>query len=606
MTTFTHLLITSPKWHVYKGYAYGLPQSSMSTFERFPSGTAATATTTAFLELIGRMVQDSTTAAAPVVDPDLTGDVATASALAAATACVQTFLQLPVAPDFRVRTLRGPRQDGRLNLLLPFWQAAATKSAYSFCSELWNRIATGEEFDEIRPLNESLAARLSPFVSKRVNEFALVKGVTELGINLVRLPGDVLCLGTGSRSRWMFTTLTDATPRIGINIARNKLHTAAILRLAGLPGAENRLVTDLESAVAVAAEFGGPVVVKPIDRDRGDGVAADLRNEAEVRAAYDAARSISEAVMVEKMIPGYTHRLTVAAGEVISVRQRVPGGVTGNGRSTIADLIKDVQNDNQSLNWQRRRGRPRIALDEEALSLMGRDGHGPDTILPEGQFLRLRRRDNINAGGTNKDIDLSEVHRDNLELAVAAANALRLDIAGIDLITSDITRSWREVGAGICEVNGGPQFASTRTPEIFRKVIARVTGPDPHVPANLILCTDDPAERAAVVELAKTRAPHRTVSTREGLWRGGAALTQAFPSGYAAAIAAITRQDTEAMTCVMSLRELLGGGSPLRRWAHISIREAKLNEAERVLLPVARALLATATTHRPADADQNS
>jgi cyanophycin synthetase len=37
--------------------------------------------------------------------------------------------------------------------------------------------------------------------------------------------------------------------------------------------------------------------------------------------------------------------------------------------------------------------------------------------------------------------------------------ALRIDIAGVDLLLPDISYSWKETGGAICEVNGQPQFS---------------------------------------------------------------------------------------------------------------------------------------------------
>ena len=51
-----------------------------------------------------------------------------------------------------------------------------------------------------------------------------------------------------------------------------------------------------------------------------------------------------------------------------------------------------------------------------------------------------------------------EVHPDNREMAVRAATAIGLDVAGVDFITPDVTRSYREVGGAICEVNAAPGF----------------------------------------------------------------------------------------------------------------------------------------------------
>lgn len=600
MTGIASALRLNPNWRVVRGYAYGMSQSSMIAVETFPDGPEADAVTVVFLDVIGRMLGQSLTATAPQIDPTLTGGIATASALAVASSSLQVSVYLPVASDFRLSPVAAPGHKGSLLLILPWWRIDAAKTSYAFCAELWNRLAAGEIFDDVAPLSARLNDHLAPFVSQSVNEYSLIKGITDLGINLSRMTGDVLCLGTGVRSRWMSSTTTDATSGISLRVARNKIYTGDILRLAGLPGAENHVVSNSDEAVAAAKRFDCPVVVKPFDLDRGDGVAADLRTEAEIRAAFEAARAISRNVMVEKMIPGVTHRLTVAAGDVISVRQRVPGGITGDGTSTIAELVAKTNTSERSIRLQRVRGKPQIDLDAEALELMSRDGFTEDSVLTDGQFLRLRRRDNINAGGENRDLELSDVHSDNLDLAATAARILRLDIAGIDLITTDISRSWREVGAGICEVNGRPQFASYRTPEIFHEIINRVVGHNPHVQASLVLCADDPAVRAAIIAAVKGLSPRRTVTTQDGLWRNGTLLTNPFRNGFAAAIAGASRTDTEALTCVMSMRELLSEGSPLRRWDHISIRKFGMSEKERALMPAVRAVLGATRANAPA------
>ena len=582
----------SPNWLQFVGYSHGMPQFSIITNEVFPKGPRADATTATFLDVIGRMVESSVTAKPPKIDETRTGCIATATAIAAASCCLQVSVRLPVVTDFRVDRIKAPGPDERFRLILPYWDAEATKTSYAFCAELWNRLFAGERFGDLAPLQQSLNDRLGPFVSEKINQFSLVKGITDLGVNLIHLPDGLLCLGTGAKSRWMLGTRSDATSGIGLRLAGKKFITALMLRRSGLPGAENLRVTSAEEAVAVSAQFDGPVVVKPGDRDRGEGVAADLRTAAEIRAAFEAASAFSTNIIVEKMIPGFTHRLTVASDEVISVRQRVPGGVTGDGISTVTELVAVVKESERSKNWERTHGQPQIDLDAEALGLMSRDGITENTVLPDGQFLRLRRRDNINAGGENRDLRLTEVHPDNLDLAVRATQLLRLDVAGVDLITTDITRSWRDVGAGICEVNAAPQFASFSRPEIFREIISRIVGPDPHVPAYLVLCHDDSADRAAVVAAVKERAPRRTVSTKEGLWREGTLLTSSFNNGFIAAVTAASHTDTESMTCIMSMREILSKGSPLRSWSGISILKQGLSDEELSLVPAVQAVLA--------------
>ena len=582
----------TPNWHEFVGYSHGMPQFSISADELFPTGARADAITATFLDVISRMIESSITAKPPTIDETLTGGIATATAIAAASCCLQGAVRLPVVTDFRLYRIEAIGPDERFRLILPYWNSEATKTSYAFCAKLWNRLFAGEQFGDLATLTQTLHDRLGPFVPKNINQFSLVKGITDLGINLIRMPDGVLCLGTGAKSRWMLGTRSDATSQIGISFAGNKFITALLLRRSGLPGAENRMVSSAEEAVAVSTQFDGPVVVKPADRDRGEGVAADLRTAAEIRAAFEAASAISTQIIIEKMIPGFTHRLTVASNEVISVRQRIPGGVTGDGMSTVTELVAVVKESERSKNWERTHGQPQIDLDAEALGLMSRDGISVNTVLPDGQFLRLRRRDNINAGGENRDLQLTEVHPDNLDLAVRATQLLRLDVAGVDLITTDITRSWRDVGSGICEVNGGPQFASYSRPEIFREIISRIVGTDPHVPAYLVLCHDDSADRAAVVAAVKERAPRRTVSTKEGLWREGTLLTGSFNNGFIAAVTAASQTDTVSMTCIMSMSEILSLGSPLRSWTGISILKQGLSNKELSLVPAVQVVLA--------------
>ena len=82
------------------------------------------------------------------------------------------------------------------------------------------------------------------------------------------------------------------------------------------------------------------------------------------------------------------------------------------------------------------------------------------SVVEKGRVLQLRGAANVSLGGTTWDVTCS-AHPDNLALASHAARALRLDLAGVDLLLPDISRSWKETGGTICEVNAQPQFSAT-------------------------------------------------------------------------------------------------------------------------------------------------
>src|SRR6185295_15350304 len=99
----------------------------------------------------------------------------------------------------------------------------------------------------------------------------------------------------------------------------------------------------------------------------------------------------------------------------------------------------------------------RLELDAQAERLMGKAGVTPATVLEAGRVMFLRGTGNLSTGGTA--IDLTDVvHPDNRDMAIRAANAIGLDVCGVDFITTDMAQSYREVGGGICEVNAAPGF----------------------------------------------------------------------------------------------------------------------------------------------------
>ncbi|HEY0134336.1 MAG TPA: Mur ligase family protein, partial [Nannocystis sp.] len=161
-------------------------------------------------------------------------------------------------------------------------------------------------------------------------------------------------------------------------------------------------------------------------------------------------------IIVETYIPGHDHRILVIGGRVIAVAKRVPGHVVGDGERTITQLVELVNSDP-------RRGighekvLTRIELDHQARRLLELRGYTPESIPAPGEEVYLRSTGNLSTGGTAIDLT-DETHPDNREMAIRAANAIGLDIAGIDFITPDISRSYREVGGAICEVNAAPGF----------------------------------------------------------------------------------------------------------------------------------------------------
>ena len=123
----------------------------------------------------------------------------------------------------------------------------------------------------------------------------------------------------------------------------------------------------------------------------------------------------------------------------------------------------------------------------EAIALLKQHGLDTSSVPAPGTFIRLRRTANLASGGTPTGV-FDQIHPDNQRLAIRAAQALRLDIAGIDLLMPDISRSWRETGAFICEVNGQPSLGGqTMGGTLYDPMLRKLVPDNGRIPIAVVI-----------------------------------------------------------------------------------------------------------------------
>lgn len=352
----------------------------------------------------------------------------------------------------------------------------------------------------------------------------LVKAAVENGIAWQEVAGTpVIQYGIGRKAVLLDSTFTQFTPNIAARLARHKHEAAAMLRRARLPVPDHALVHEEAEAIAAAQRLGYPVVVKPADCDGGVAVRADLRNEDELREAFAVARKVSRRILVEQFVRGRDFRLTVFRGRCIWAVERQPAGVTGNGTDTIAALV-DQANQDPRRGDDAHAPLKRLKLDDEALGLLARDGLDPGSVPDTGTFIRLRRASNVSSGGMPVAV-FERIHPDNARLAVRAAAALKLDLAGVDLLIPDIAVSWKAGGAAICEVNAQPELGGVTAHHLYPLVLKDLTGGDGHVPTVAVIGRERAEQLGAQIAAAFRAAGMVTgLHVRGGILVGDALL----------------------------------------------------------------------------------
>jgi cyanophycin synthetase len=327
-------------------------------------------------------------------------------------------------------------------------------------------------------------------------------------------------LGQGHRQHRFWNTIFDPESALARDYAANKIVTLTTLDNLRLPVGRFAVVKDAASASRVAEKIGYPLVLKPVNGMQGDSVYVDLRDETELHAALALACVHERPYMVQSLFPGDDHRLLVVSGKLVAAASRVPASVTGDGRRDIAELVEIENRDPRRIS---RQSMAPIDLDEESDRILARQGYTRASIPDAGCVVRVKATANISTGGTALDV-MDIIHPDNALAAIRAARAIGVTIAGVDFISPDISKSFHDVGGGICEVNDAvglrPHYLATPDLDVRGKLIEAFypEGDDGRIPTAMITGTFGKTTTTLMVASILTSAGHTVGSvTTESL-----------------------------------------------------------------------------------------
>jgi cyanophycin synthetase len=288
------------------------------------------------------------------------------------------------------------------------------------------------------------------------------------------------------------------------------------------------VVKNLADATDQARRIGYPVVLKAEHGTKGERVFADLRNDEELARSFAELRSLLSnyrmkiRILVEKHIEGNVYRMEVVGGRFFDAYHMIPAAVTGDGIHSIRELIA-AENDHPSRMDQgfiKARYRP-LRLGSAENLMLQKQALSADSVPEAGQHVRLSANSNWSAGGTFKRLG-DAAHPDNIRLTDTIAAMLGIDIAGIDLISKDIGKSFMEEPLTFIEVNHSPYIASftdDRTGETLDngpRLLERLASGLAYGDVPVILVTESPqagtiAEAISGLLVDEGRRPGRIV-----------------------------------------------------------------------------------------------
>ena len=352
---------------------------------------------------------------------------------------------------------RGYGEEGVYNVVFSYMEEKVGRYAAKASVRICEALIAGEEYDltdDIQTMREIREEeRLGPSTGSIVEE------AEARGIPWIRLNKYSLCqLGYGANQKRIQATVTSETSNIGVELACDKEDTKYLLEQAEVEVPKGDIIRRERSLEEACDYVGYPLVIKPIDGNHGRGITVDIQNYDDALTAFRHAKdsSRSGAIIVEKFITGEDYRLLVINNKLVAAAIRTPAHVIGDGKATIQELIDEVNKDPRR-GYGHEKVLTQITTNDLTKTIIASHGYTLDTVIKKGEKLILKDTANLSTGGTAEDVT-DIVHPANVFMAERISKIIDLDICGIDIMTTDISKPLSETGGAVLEVNAGPGF----------------------------------------------------------------------------------------------------------------------------------------------------
>ena len=365
-------------------------------------------------------------------------------------------IQTMAGMDVGFGRTRGYGEKGVYNVVFAYMEESVGRFAAKVSVSICEALIKGEAYDltediqHMRELRES--ERLGPSTGSIVEE------AEARGIPWIRLNKYSLCqLGYGANQKRIQATVTSETSSIGVELACDKEDTKYLLEQAEVEVPKGDIIRRESSLDEACRYVGYPLVIKPVDGNHGRGITVDIQNYEDALVAFHAAKESSRgAVIVEKFITGEDYRLLVINNRLVAAAKRTPAHVIGDGKSTVQQLIDEVNKDPRR-GYGHENVLTQITVNDLTKTIIKDAGYTLDSVISEGEQLILKDTANLSTGGTAEDVT-DILHPAIVSMAERISKIIDLDICGIDVMTTDISKPLSETGGAVLEVNAGPGF----------------------------------------------------------------------------------------------------------------------------------------------------
>ncbi|MFT6851174.1 MAG: cyanophycin synthetase [Sphingobacteriales bacterium] len=397
---------------------------------------------------------------------------------------------------------RETKTPGVYNVVFSYIEEQVGVFAAKSAVAIVEAIVDNKEYDlegDIQRMREIRdATRLGPSTGGIVDE-AVSRGIPYIRLNKHSL----VQLGYGVNKVRFRATITEFTSDIAVEIACDKEDTKELLEQHNIPIPKGDIIRRESSLEDVIKRIGYPLVFKPISGNHGKGATINVNDDKAAFDAFNYARTFASGVVVERFITGYDFRVLVIDNKMVAAAKREPAHVVGDGKSTIEELVIEVNKDPRR-GYGHENVLTEIDLNSHTLSLLEKYGFTTETVIPKGEKCYLKSTANLSTGGTSVDVtDL--MHPANVFLCERISRIIGLDICGIDIMAPDLSTPIDENGGVVLEVNAAPGF---------RMHLAPSEGLPRNVAGHVVDMLYPPGKPSRIPIIAVTGTNGKTTTTR--------------------------------------------------------------------------------------------
>lgn len=363
-------------------------------------------------------------------------------------------LQTLAGMDVAYGKTRSTLKKGLYNIIFRFFDEKVGIFAGKAAINLINSILLNQSYSIEKVIVSLIYIREQRLLGPSTQ--AIVDEAQERNIPFQRLDSyNLVQLGTGKYQEKIRATLTSNTNFIGVETADNKYLTTLMLRDAGIPVLPTIKGATAEDALNFYTKKNTPITIKPLSGYLGKGLSTNLSSKEAINKAFKEAIEFDEQVLIQPFCQGKSYRLLVIDYKFVAATELTPPFVIADGKQSIKQLIEE-ENKKDEREIGDKGKLSMIPIDDITEKLLEKKGLSYETIPDKGEKIVLKHSGNPRLGGFSKDVT-GQVHPFNIFIAERAARAIELNVAGIDVITGDISQPIEDSGA-VLEVNAAPDF----------------------------------------------------------------------------------------------------------------------------------------------------